>query len=144
MALSIITGTYRLAADPELQYIGQNSVAKARVRLVNDKSKKDDSEQSGWKKVAEHWANGVAWYELAERLNEEARKGDSIQLMAEVSTESWEDKNTGEKKSRDQLNLLSYKLFKKNGNGGSGTSSFKSASSQSKDDFNGASEDPPF
>ncbi|PBC38544.1 hypothetical protein CJ179_38765 [Rhodococcus sp. ACS1] len=130
--LSTLTGTYRAATDVELSFIGQGT-AKATVRLVNSKSKKQDD--GTYKDIATHWTTAIAWRDDAEKLAEQLSKGDEIHVTAHPETESWEDKTTGEKKSKEVLTLAHFKVFKRQQqNGGQ---SFQQASQQSRGGFGG-------
>lgn len=49
------------------------------------------------------WFRCVAWERLGEIVGEYCKKGSRIQVIGEHRTESWEDKESGEKKYRTNL-----------------------------------------
>lgn len=107
-----------LAADVELKFTPQGkAVAKFPVatseRFKNEKGEWDSRNLTYW--------NVSVWDKQAENVADTLSKGDEVIIYGKAYTTSWEDKNTGEKRSRMEvtatkvavsLNRVSAKLTK--------------------------------
>lgn len=107
-----------LAADVELKFTPQGkAVAKFSVatseRFKNEKGEWDSKNLTYW--------NIIVWDKQAENVADTIGKGDEVIIYGKAYTTSWEDKNTGEKRSRIEvtatkvavvLNRVSAKLTK--------------------------------
>lgn len=108
MALGTITGTYRVVADPELGF-GGSGTAYANVRLVASRTRKNAD--GTYEDLANHWATAKAFGPLAEQLNEQLRKGTQVEVWGNVQTDQWDDKDTGQKRSRDIIMLNGFRAY---------------------------------
>jgi single-strand DNA-binding protein len=92
-----ITLTGRLGKAPELRF-SQNGKAVASFSVVTDKRQKNQQTQE-WESVATTWWRCTAFGELAENLTESLDQGAAVVVMGRVEEESWEDKQTGAKRT---------------------------------------------
>lgn len=89
----ILIGT--LGKDPELKYTPQGT-AVTKFSMATNESFKD--KQSGeWKERTE-WHNIVCWQRTAEVAAEYLKKGRKVYIEGRLTTRSWDDKETGQKK----------------------------------------------
>ena len=84
-----------LGADPEIRYTAGGD-AVATVSVATSSSWND--KQSGEKKEKTEWHRVVFFRRLAEIVGEYLKKGSSIYVEGQLQTNSYEDKNTGERK----------------------------------------------
>jgi single-strand DNA-binding protein len=123
-----VTIVGNLTADVELKFTPQGkavskfSVATAE-RFKNEKGEWDSKNTTFW--------NVIVWDKQAENVADTIGKGDEVIIFGKAYTTSWEDKNTGEKRSRIEvtatkvavsLNRVSAKLTKVAFNSGGGVS----------------------
>jgi single-strand DNA-binding protein len=94
----ILLGT--LGKDPELKYTPQGT-AVAKFSMATNESYKD--KQSGeWKERTE-WHNIVCWQRTAEVAAEYLKKGSKAYIEGRITTRSWDDKETGQKKYMTEI-----------------------------------------
>lgn len=81
----------RLGADPEVRYLNSSSsVCNVRIGVdLPDKKGRDDQRPSDWIKLE-------IWGDEAQTFADNTRKGQLIDVVGRVKSESWTDKNTGE------------------------------------------------
>ncbi|MDP6460356.1 MAG: single-stranded DNA-binding protein, partial [Gemmatimonadota bacterium] len=91
----MITG--RLTRDPEVRYI-QTGVAVAKLGLASNRYIRDRDSASGWKEET-CFVDVTAWRELAERCADSLKKGSSVLVEGRLQSRSWEDKETGKKRT---------------------------------------------
>jgi single-strand DNA-binding protein len=123
-----VTIVGNLTADVELKFTPQGkAVAKFSVataeRFKNEKGEWDSKNTTFW--------NIIVWDKQAENVADTIGKGDEVIVFGKAYTTSWEDKTTGEKRSRMEvtatkvavsLNRVSAKLTKVAFNSGGGVS----------------------
>lgn len=102
MSTTVITFAGNAAADPELRYTPQGkAVANLRV-LVNRRVRNNTGQGAGEWEDAEPTAHNVTvWGQPAENVAESITRGDRVLVHGHVETETWEDRETGEKRTRD-------------------------------------------
>ena len=89
-----------LGADPEMRYTaGGDPVAS--ISIATSSSWND--KQSGEKRETPEWHRVVFFRRLAEVVGEYMKKGSSIYVEGQLQTNSYEDKNTGERKFSTQI-----------------------------------------
>jgi single-strand DNA-binding protein len=94
----ILLGT--LGKDPELKYTPQGT-AVTKFSMATNESYKD--KQSGeWKERTE-WHNIVCWQRTAEVAAEYLKKGSKAYIEGRITTRSWDDKETGQKKYMTEI-----------------------------------------
>tara|TARA_B100001564_G_scaffold275483_1_gene237229 strand:- start:33482 stop:33925 length:444 start_codon:yes stop_codon:yes gene_type:complete len=89
-----------LGADPDVRYTA-GGVPIANVSIATSSSWKDKNsgetvEQTEWHKI-------VFFNRLAEIVEQYLKKGSKIYVEGQLRTNSWEDRNTGEKKYSTQI-----------------------------------------
>ena len=103
-----------LGKDPEVKYTPQGT-AIARFSLATNERYKD--KQGEWQDRTE-WHNIVAWQRLAEIVGEYVKKGSKLYIEGRLTTNSWEDQKTGEKKYRTEIVANDLVLLSGRGEGG--------------------------
>lgn len=87
----ILIGT--LGADPEVRYLPSGG-AVANINLATNESWKD--KQSGELQERTEWHRVVFYNRLAEIVSEYLKKGSQCYVEGRLTTEKWQDKNTGQ------------------------------------------------
>lgn len=101
---AIIVGN--ITRDPELKSLpsGQTvctfGVATNKVFYDKDKQKQERTE----------FHNVVAWGKTAENIAQYMRKGSQIYVEGELQTRSWDDKDSGKKMYRTEINALNVQF----------------------------------
>jgi len=106
----------RLGKDPEIRSTPQgNTVAKFTV--ATDERFTD---KSGEKQERTEWHNVAAWGKLGEICGQYLRKGKLVYIEGSIRTESWDDKESGQKKYRTEIVAREMKMLDRRGDEGSG------------------------
>ncbi len=129
---AIITGN--LTRDPELRTTPGGASVCGFAVAVNRVYK----DTSGSQREEVSFIDCSAWGKLGEMISQYAKKGSAVLVCGRLTQHSWEDKNTGQKRSRveivvDDFNFIGSGL---NANGGSsnyGASSVSDGASTSAD-----------
>jgi single-strand DNA-binding protein len=95
----IIAG--RLTRDPELKYTSGGQ-AYCKIAVANSRFYKD---KNGERQETTTFVDGTVWGAHAEFVGKYLRKGKAVLVEARLQTDEWEDKQTGQKRSRLQLNV---------------------------------------
>ena len=103
-----------LGKDPEVKYTPSGTPV-AKFSLATNERYKDKSGE--WQDRTE-WHNIVAWQKLAEIVGEYVKKGSKLYIEGRLSTSSWEDKQSGEKKYRTEIVAQDIVLLGGRGEGG--------------------------
>lgn len=85
-----------LTADPELVQAGQKPIAK--LRIAENSGERRDGKWEPRDDATFH--NIEADFELARNAASSLRKGDAVIVIGEEYTEGWDDKDTGERRTR--------------------------------------------
>lgn len=93
-----ITVEGRLASDPDLRY-SPSGTAMARMRVVAVDRRRNQQTQE-WEDGDTLWLDATAFNKLAENLVESVQKGDLIILTGKIKTEEWNDRESGQKRSK--------------------------------------------
>jgi single-strand DNA-binding protein len=88
-----------LGKDPEVKFTPTGTPV-AKFSLATNERYKDKAGE--WQDRTE-WHNIVVWQRLAEIVGEYVKKGSKIYIEGRLSTSSWEDKQSGEKKYRTEI-----------------------------------------
>ena len=88
-----------LGKDPEVKYTPQGTPV-AKFSLATNERYKDKNGE--WQDRTQ-WHNIVAWQRLAEIAGEYLKKGRSVYIEGRIRTDSWEDKQSHEKKYRTEI-----------------------------------------
>ena len=105
-----------LGRDPELKYTPQGT-AVAKFSLATTEKFKDKSGE--WQDRTE-WHNIVAWARTAEVAAEYLKKGSTVFIEGRLRTDSWDDKETGQKKYRTEIVVNEMVMLGGKGEGGGG------------------------
>ena len=124
----------RLGKDPEIRSI-PSGTSVAKFSIATDERFTD---RSGEKQERTEWHNIVAWGKLAEICGQYLRKGKLVYIEGSIRTDSWDDKETGQKKYRTEIIAKDMQMLDKRGDdggegsyGGGGYAPSRSASKQS-------------
>jgi single-strand DNA-binding protein len=113
----------RLGKDPEIRSTpGGTTVAK--FTIATDERFTD---RSGEKQERTEWHNIVAWSKLAEICGQYLRKGKLVYIEGSIRTDSWEDKESGQKKYRTEIIANTMQMLDRRGDeegGGGGGGSY--------------------
>ncbi|HEX6100901.1 MAG TPA: single-stranded DNA-binding protein [Thermoanaerobaculia bacterium] len=106
----------RLGKDPEIRSTPQgNTVAK--FTLATDEKFTD---RAGEKQERTEWHNIVAWGKLGEICGQYLRKGKLVYIEGSIRTDSWDDKESGQKKYRTEIVANTMKMLDRRGDEGGG------------------------
>ena len=113
----------RLGKDPEIRSTpGGNTVAKFTV--ATDERFTD---KSGEKQERTEWHNIVAWGKLAEICGQYLRKGKLVYIEGSIRTDSWEDKESKQKRYRTEIVANTMKMLDRRGDDEGGGGSYGGA-----------------
>ena len=105
-----------LGKDPEVKYTPQGT-AVAKFSLATNERYKD--KDGNWQDRTE-WHNITCWARLAEIAGEYLKKGRTVYIEGSLRTDSWEDKQTGQKKYMTNVVANDLVLLGGRGEGGGG------------------------
>jgi len=131
----------RLGKDPEIRSTpGGTSVAK--FTIATDEKFTD---RQGEKQERTEWHNIVAWGKLAEICGQYLRKGKLVFIEGSIRTDSWEDKESGQKKYRTEIIAQNMQMLDRRGDeeGGSGSGYSGGGGYASKSKSSGGTAPPP-
>ena len=103
-----------LGRDPEMRYtpsgtpVTSFSVAVSRNWRTPEGENREETE----------WFNVECWNKLAEIANQYLQKGRQVYIEGRLKTDSWDDKNTGEKRYRTKLVANDMTMLGSRGEGG--------------------------
>jgi single-strand DNA-binding protein len=119
----------RLGKDPEIRSTaGGTSVVKFTV-ATDEKF----TDKSGEKQERTEWHNITAWGKLGEICGQYLRKGKLVYIEGSIRTDSWEDKESGQKKYRTEIVANTMKMLDRRGDeGGSGGGGYGGGYNQSR------------
>jgi single-strand DNA-binding protein len=111
----IIVG--RLGKDPEIRSTPQgNTVAKFTV-ATDEKF----TDRTGEKQERTEWHNIAAWGKLGEICGQYLKKGKLVYIEGSIRTDSWDDKESGQKKYRTEIVANTMKMLDRRGDEGEGS-----------------------
>ena len=88
-----------LGKDPEVKYTPSGTPV-AKFSLATSERFKD--KDGNWQDRTE-WHNITAWQRTAEIAGEYLKKGSQVYIEGRLRTDSWDDKETGQKKYRTEI-----------------------------------------
>lgn len=134
----------RLGKDPEVKST-PSGMQVAKFSIATDERFTD---KSGEKQERTEWHNIVAWARLAEICGQYLKKGKLVYIEGSIRTDSWDDKETGQKKYRTEIIARDMQMLGSKGDDEGGSSSYSSArrttSSASVNDGPPEDDDVPF
>lgn len=101
MSLPTLHGTGRLTGDPELRF-AKSGTAVTTVNLAFN-SRRYDRDQGKWVDGDVLFIRATIFGDAAENAAETYQRGMEVVISGRVKLDEWEDKNTGEKRSRAAL-----------------------------------------
>lgn len=106
----------RLGKDPEIRSTpGGTSVAK--FTLATDERFTD---KAGERQERTEWHNITAWGKLGEICGQYLKKGKLVYIEGSIRTDSWDDKESGQKKYRTEIVAKDMKMLDRRGDEGGG------------------------
>ena len=134
----------RLGKDPEIRSTpGGQSVAK--FTMATDERFTD---KSGEKQERTEWHNITAWGKLGEICGQYLKKGKLVYIEGSIRTDSWDDKESGQKRYRTEIVARDMKMLDRRGDEGGGSNSggsyAKKGGSTSQPDVVQDDEEVPF
>ncbi|MFZ2491353.1 MAG: single-stranded DNA-binding protein [Thermoanaerobaculia bacterium] len=127
----------RLGKDPEIRSTPQGSTV-AKFTLATDDRYTD--KKTGEKKETTEWHDIEAWDRLGEICGQYLRKGKLVYIEGTIRTDSWDDKETGQKRSRKKIVARDMKMLERRDEGGSGGGGNYSQKSDSRPSGNNTSD----
>ncbi|MBV8518486.1 MAG: single-stranded DNA-binding protein [Acidobacteria bacterium] len=106
----------RLGKDPEIRST-PNGMTVAKFTVATDERFTD---RSGEKQERTEWHNIVVWGKLAEICGQYLRKGKLVYLEGSIRTDSWDDKESGQKRYKTEINVRDMKMLDRRDDGGGG------------------------
>jgi len=117
----------RLGKDPEIRSTPNgNSVAK--FTIATDERFTD---KNGEKQERTEWHNITAWGKLAEICGQYLRKGKLVYIEGSIRTDSWDDKESGQKRYRTEIVANTMKMLDRKGDENSGGGQYAGAARKS-------------
>lgn len=105
-----------LGADPELKYTASGTPM-CTFRIATSESFKD---REGNQQERTEWHRVVAWGKLGEIAAQYLAKGRQVYIEGRISTRSWEDKNSGEKRYMTEIVARDIQFLGSGQGGGQG------------------------
>ena len=107
----------RLGKDPEVRST-PNGTSVTKFSLATDEKFTD---RSGEKQERTEWHNIVAWGKLGEICGQYLKKGKLVYIEGSIRTDTWDDKESGQKRERKEIVARDMQMLDKKGdeNGGS-------------------------
>jgi single-strand DNA-binding protein len=106
-----------LGKDPEVRYT-QGGQAVANLRIATSRSWTD--KQSGQRKEETEWHDVEVWGKQAEQCGEYLAKGRQVFVEGRLKTDKWQDKQSGQERSRVKIVADSVRFLGGRGAGGPG------------------------
>jgi single-strand DNA-binding protein len=107
----------RLGKDPEIRSTPQGTSV-ARFTVATDERFTD---RAGEKQERTEWHNITAWGKLAEICGQYLKKGKLVYIEGSIRTDSWDDKESGQKKYRTEIVARDMKMLDRRGDEGGGS-----------------------
>src|SRR5918993_1202469 len=106
----------RLGKDPEIRST-PNGMTVAKFTMATDDRWTD---RAGEKQERTEWHNIAAWGKLGEICGQYLRKGKLVYIEGSIRTDSWDDKESGQKKYRTEIIANTMKMLDRRGDEGGG------------------------
>lgn len=106
----------RLGKDPEVRSVPSGQTV-TKFTIATDERFTD---KQGEKQERTEWHNIVAWGKLGEICGQYLRKGKLVFIEGSIRTDSWEDKESGQKKYRTEIIARDMKMLDRKGDEGGG------------------------
>lgn len=101
--MNIVIMTGNLTADPEMKYTDNRTpVTKFRIGVRGSSKQRGDL-----------FIDVQCWDKLAESVNEYTRKGRLVAVTGELQEDSWEDRDSGQKRTKMLINARNVEFLDK-------------------------------
>jgi single-strand DNA-binding protein len=135
----------RLGKDPEIRST-PSGTSVAKFTVATDERFTD---KSGEKQERTEWHNIVAWGKLGEICGQYLRKGKLVYIEGSIRTDSWDDKESGQKRYRTEIVARDMKMLDRRGDdegsgGGYGGGASRGGRSSAPPPDMGDDEEVPF
>jgi single-strand DNA-binding protein len=128
----------RLGKDPEIRSTPQGTTV-AKFTIATDEKFTD---RAGEKQERTEWHNITAWAKLAEICGQYLKKGKLVYIEGSLRTESWDDKETGQKRYRTEIVAQNMQMLDRKGDeGGGGGGPYTGAKKSNSNSAPGTMED---
>ena len=101
----------RLGKDPEMRST-PNGNTLAKFTIATDERFTD---KNGEKQERTEWHNITAWGKLGEICGQYLRKGKLVYIEGSIRTDSWDDKESGQKRYRTEIVANTMKMLDRKG-----------------------------
>ena len=108
----------RLGKDPEIRST-PSGTSVAKFSLATDDRYTD---KNGEKQERTEWHNITAWGKLAEICGQYLKKGKLVYIEGKIRTDSWDDKETGQKRYRTEIVADTMQMLDRKGDESGGGS----------------------
>lgn len=106
-----------LGKDPEVRYTSGGQ-AVANLRIATSRSWTD--KQSGQRKEETEWHDVEVWGKQAEQCGEYLAKGRQVYVEGRLKTDKWQDKQSGQERSKVKVVAETVRFLGGRGAGGAG------------------------
>ncbi len=106
-----------LGKDPEVRYTSGGQ-AVANLRIATSRSWTD--KQSGQRKEETEWHDVEVWGKQAEQCGEYLSKGRQVYVEGRLKTDKWQDKQSGQERSKVKVVADTVRFLGGRGSGGGG------------------------
>ena len=106
--------------DPEIRSTGGGTMVASLTLATTDRTK---DAQGNWQDRTE-WHNLKAFGRTAEIIRDYVKKGHKLFVEGRISTSSWDDKESGQKRYRTEIIVNDLSLLSGRDDAGSGSSSY--------------------
>lgn len=113
----------RLGKDPEIKST-PSGTSIAKFSLATDEKFTD---RSGEKQERTEWHNIVVFGKLADICGQYLKKGKLVFIEGSIRTDSWDDKESGQKKYRTEIIAQNMQMLGSRGEDGGGGGSYSSS-----------------
>jgi single-strand DNA-binding protein len=112
-----------LGKDPEIRMTPQG----AKVATFSIATTERYTDRNGQKQENTEWHNIVAWRGLADIIERYLRKGSAIYIEGKLTTRSWDDPQSGQKKYRTEIVAREMQMLGSRSEAGQGDTSYSSS-----------------
>jgi single-strand DNA-binding protein len=116
----------RLGRDPEVKTTPSGATV-AKFSIATDERFTD---RTGEKQERTEWHNIVAWNKLAEICGQYLKKGKLVYIEGSLRTDSWDDKESGQKRTRTEIIASGMQMLDKRSDEDGGGGSYAAAGSK--------------
>jgi single-strand DNA-binding protein len=109
----------RLGKDPEIRSTPSGTTVTKFTMATDEKF----TDRAGEKQERTEWHNIVAWGKLGEICGQYLKKGKLVYIDGAIRTDSWDDKETGQKKYRTEIIANNMQMLDRRGDEGGGSNS---------------------